>query len=233
VGTIAFATDNAAAKDRLRSVSRSVTGVDLLFIGGDEGSIKNVLNVHDVLVLCVEPMLFDRWLTLRKLLKEHSPATRQPRLVLLCDELDAWFVYRVMAHGISDVIDLRLPGRELEAAIRLVVEGRDRACTDHLIAEVDIVPVVSDVGIVYADDMDRRIVALVAAGYTDREISHVVNYSYQSVRNRISRILLNSGIRNRTQLAVQHIFERLEEQAAGGGLGVLHCHLMQGAGTAP
>lgn len=221
MGTIAFATENPEARERLRSVIGPVSDIELVITGTDEASIQEALTSHNVRALCVEPMTFDQWLMMRKLLKNQSSESPQPRLVLLCSEPDAWYVYLVMAHGVSDVVDFRLPDQELETAIQVVIEGTDRVCSGLIDPQVDVVPVISDVGIVYADDIDRRIVSLVAAGYTDREIALIVNYSYQSVRNRISRILFNSGIRNRTQLAVQRFFEHLEERPKDTGAGWL------------
>lgn len=55
------------------------------------------------------------------------------------------------------------------------------------------------------DDTDRRIVEAVARGMCDKEIASVIFLSTQTVRNRISRILTSSGLRNRTQLAVTYL----------------------------
>jgi DNA-binding NarL/FixJ family response regulator len=50
---------------------------------------------------------------------------------------------------------------------------------------------------------------MIVAGYTDREIADVLHFSHQAVRNRISRLLMRSGIRNRTQLASTFLLGRL------------------------
>jgi DNA-binding NarL/FixJ family response regulator len=52
------------------------------------------------------------------------------------------------------------------------------------------------------DDTDRKILALVAQGRTNAEISDQVYLSLQTVRNRLSALLSKFHKRNRTELAV-------------------------------
>jgi DNA-binding NarL/FixJ family response regulator len=59
------------------------------------------------------------------------------------------------------------------------------------------------------DDMDHQIVSLIGLGYSDQQIANTVYLSCQSVRNRISRILRDSKLQNRTQLAVSYLCEHM------------------------
>lgn len=59
--------------------------------------------------------------------------------------------------------------------------------------------------IVTQDAVDERIVNLVAEGLSDKQIGAAIGFSAQTVRNRISRMLNDSGLRNRTELAVQFV----------------------------
>ena len=52
------------------------------------------------------------------------------------------------------------------------------------------------------DDIDRRILAHIAMGMSDRQIADKVFMSPQSVRNRVSRLLERTALHNRTQMAV-------------------------------
>ena len=66
--------------------------------------------------------------------------------------------------------------------------------------------------------LDRDITHLVVRGMSDREISEVVNFSTQTVRNRISRILRDNGFSNRTELAtaqLRHSFRQYLEASTG------------------
>lgn len=60
-------------------------------------------------------------------------------------------------------------------------------------------------GIHLATESDREIVGLIAAGRSDREISGLLNYSDQTIRNRVSKILQLSGLTSRTQLATTYL----------------------------
>jgi DNA-binding NarL/FixJ family response regulator len=52
------------------------------------------------------------------------------------------------------------------------------------------------------DDTDRKILALLAKGCTNAEISDQVYLSLQTVRNRLSNLLSKFKKRNRTELAI-------------------------------
>ena len=55
------------------------------------------------------------------------------------------------------------------------------------------------------DAVDERIVNLVAEGLSDKQIGTALGLSPQTIRNRVSRMLNESGLRNRTELAVQFV----------------------------
>lgn len=62
-----------------------------------------------------------------------------------------------------------------------------------------------------SDEKDRKILLLISQGKFDKEISKELFLSLQTIRNRVSRMLSESGARNRTHLAI--IFTK--ENAAG------------------
>ena len=55
---------------------------------------------------------------------------------------------------------------------------------------------------VITDETDRKILLLISQGKFDKEISQELFLSTQTIRNRVSRILTESGARNRTHLAI-------------------------------
>lgn len=94
------------------------------------------------------------------------------------------------AGGIGDMV------KELVAAF----ESFDRAAPSRP-ATVAVTADAEPVAIWVGDDTDKEIVRLVAAGRSDREISDVLHYSNQTIRNRVSKILKQSDVSNRTHLA--------------------------------
>lgn len=108
--------------------------------------------------------------------------------------------------GIQDVADLTMDrdeiGRrmlamhrragECEAAEAPIVN--DRLDGHQLLREI-------------SDETDRRILSLIAEGKFDKEISDEVFLSLQTIRNRVSRMLAETGAKNRTHLAMMFTTE--------------------------
>lgn len=57
----------------------------------------------------------------------------------------------------------------------------------------------------YQDLLDQSLVRLISVGLTNDEIAQRLNFSVQTIRNRVSRILAASGARNRTHLAAMYL----------------------------
>lgn len=57
------------------------------------------------------------------------------------------------------------------------------------------------------DVVDRRILAHITMGMSDRQIADKVFMSPQSVRNRVSRLLERTALHNRTQMALACLFD--------------------------
>ncbi|MTA93680.1 MAG: hypothetical protein F2545_04895 [Actinobacteria bacterium] len=60
-----------------------------------------------------------------------------------------------------------------------------------------------------SDETDRKILLLISQGKFDKEISQELFLSLQTIRNRVSRMLTESGARNRTHLAIIFTREKL------------------------
>jgi len=97
--------------------------------------------------------------------------------------------------GFLSSIDLRRPAREVVERLRSM-----RSLT--AVAPSGSVETILDK---ITDNDDLMIVTMVAFGLTDKEISQWVFLSSQTIRDRISRVLEDLGLRNRTQLAVQYL----------------------------
>lgn len=57
----------------------------------------------------------------------------------------------------------------------------------------------------YRDSIDEDIVRMISYGFSNAEIAESARLSVQTVRNRISQLLLASGARNRTQLSTIYL----------------------------
>lgn len=155
--------------------------VDVALVGGTEG-----IHIANIGMKCVDASQF----------AEH-------KRVVLSRGVTASLLVQAANGGFDDVVDIT--GVDPVESLREVVESR-HSIRDH--AEwrnLEFVLDTSAVEISYHDDLDREIVAMVAVGQSNHEIAECIHLSYQTVRNRISRILDDSGIRNRTQLAAIYL----------------------------
>ena len=66
-----------------------------------------------------------------------------------------------------------------------------------------------------SDATDRKILQRISQGKFDKEISHELFLSLQTIRNRVSRMLTETGARNRTHLAVMFLQENNEYEEEG------------------
>lgn len=103
--------------------------------------------------------------------------------------------------GFHDVVDLGRPLPEIRDAIRAAGEGRYALDTDALWKSVTRPSRHLDLPLVTRDGTDIEILNLIAIGLSDQEISDAVYMSPQTIRNRVSHMLIRSGLGNRTQLA--------------------------------
>ena len=106
--------------------------------------------------------------------------------------------------GAVGVIDPLKDWGTITDALRRAVDQPRVDDDDHRIwTEVERPLTHHDAALEIRDDMDRDIVDLVSLGLADREVAAAVHLAEQTVRNRISRILEQSGLKNRTQLAAR------------------------------
>ena len=147
---------------------------------------------------------------MRVALNVSSGIGREPRIVIAAPNVDSAYVYRAFSFGANDVIDISRNDGHVAESLNAALSGGRPAYAAYLVGEVDTQGDVTSLRIDYADEVDRRIVPMIVAGYTDREIADILHFSHQAVRNRISRLLMRSGIRNRTQLASAFLVGRLE-----------------------
>lgn len=100
-------------------------------------------------------------------------------------------------HGFAGCVDFKWPARDVVR--ELDVLRLRRSVSPEV---TDSCAPASSAGPLCHDDIDRRIAAYITMGMSDRDIGAKVFLSSQTVRNRVSRMLERSQVRNRTQLAM-------------------------------
>ena len=82
-----------------------------------------------------------------------------------------------------------------------MADGHSALDNDPLWSAVSRPPRVDDLQLVPRDSTDEEILRLIAIGLSDQEIAESVYMSSQTVRNRVSHMLIRFGLSNRTQMA--------------------------------
>lgn len=185
------------ARDLAASVVSSLEWLDVRAIVGSIAEVAEILDNEYIDVLLIGPTFIER---VDALLAKRCGGSR-PLVVVLDRTTEASVRARAAGHRVDRVITAA-------GGLGVMLEEL-RACVLHP-ADCTQGPTTRNEGfesavIFVSDETDREIVQLVASGFTDREIAEIVNYSHQTVRNRLSRILGDSGARNRTHLACMYL----------------------------
>lgn len=93
----------------------------------------------------------------------------------------------------------------LEAAIREVAQGGtvlDREVTQRLVRNKTGTPVAQAKGFESLTDRERRLLAEVARGRTDKQAAAVLGVSFKTARNYLDRIFAKLGVHTRTEAAL-------------------------------
>ena len=132
---------------------------------------------------------------------------RSSRRVLLVPERTPRAEALARLYGFDGVVE----ERDLDGPLEGFVEQLERIVSAPTggTSEPDLIDVYTSVIdsriIATMDAVDERIVNLVAEGLSDKQIGSAMGLSPQTIRNRVSRMLNDSGLRNRTELAVQFV----------------------------
>lgn len=132
---------------------------------------------------------------------------RSSRRVLLVPERTPRTEALARLYGFDGVVD----ARDLDGPLEGFVDQLEKivAAPSGGESEPDLIDVYTSVidsrVIATMDAVDERIVNLVAEGLSDKQIGTALGLSPQTIRNRVSRMLNDSGLRNRTELAVQFV----------------------------
>ena len=124
-------------------------------------------------------------------------------LVLMMNEPEPFRALLAMDWGFSRAVDMRLTMEDI--VDRVLAPVGSVAWTEDLLenfpfGDGEDAPQLS---VILRDKVDVAIVEGIMEGLSDPEIAERIDYAVQSVRNRVSRILMAARCRNRTQFAVR------------------------------
>jgi two-component system response regulator DevR len=201
--------DHPIVRDALAAV---LSECELLDVVGSAGSYDEALEMIksspvDVAVLDIR--LGDKsGLELARLIGEEHPACRVLFLTAFAsDEV----IFEASRIGAADLMDKAADPNAIIERVREVAVGQTFLGDTRLVGVAKRLSERGVLGLMSLSSTDRRIMALIAEGLTDKQIADQVYLSPQTVRNRISRILSALDKDNRTQLAL--LMANLDESA--------------------
>jgi two-component system response regulator DevR len=144
-------------------------------------------------------------------IKEKDPDARVVMLTSFSDE--EAIVGAVMA-GASGYLLKQADGERLSQAIRDAAEGEsslDPRAAGTLITQFrELSAKQAESELAGLTDREKRMLALIAEGYTNRAIGEVLHLSEKTVRNHVSQLLRKLGFKRRSQAAAWAGQRRLE-----------------------
>ncbi len=151
--------------------------------------------------------------TLLRLRASGVPA----RVILLTAPEDLEMLSQAIRYGVVGIVPRNSPTELLLKSIRKVNAGElwlNRAATAEIIRQLASEPSPLPRGLSgeLTNSLSRRereIVALVAQGYRNREISQALSINEQTVKNHLHNIFEKTGVRDRLELALYAIYHRM------------------------
>lgn len=196
-------------EDLARIATKRETNFELVGIVTDAGEAQEHLTTGNVDVLLLGKGRLDEWSQMwHDDVFVHTP---QVCVILVATiPVSTSTLLEASQTGIHDVVDLTMNRDDIgERMLDLYAQlRRDRPMqNDMLESYANRHHLLRDI----SDETDRKILLLISQGKFDKEISQELFLSLQTIRNRVSRMLSESGARNRTHLAVMFTRERALE----------------------
>lgn len=199
MATVVFLFRQAYVRDLARTLGPAMVDDNELFVAGTVVEAETFLASAPVEALAMGSSFIESAQRLRQAMVDSS----RTMILVLHQGEDCSVRRRANINGIDTIVSFSsgiAPAIEeaRSAWFRFVAgEGSTDLRDTSMVAPERTLPIV--------DEVDRSIVQMIAAGYTDREIADAVFLSHQTVRNRVSRILMYSGAKNRTHLAFLYL----------------------------
>ncbi len=148
--------------------------------------------------------------------REIRDRRRETRVIMLTSYADDEALFAAIMAGAAGYLLKQARGRELVAAIRSVHAGGsllDPAVTGQVLERLRRPPVAEADPFAELSDQERRILALMAEGKTNREIADEVFLSDKTVKHYVSSILRKLQVARRSEAAA--MWARVQERGPG------------------
>lgn len=125
------------------------------------------------------------------------------RVVLAADNTDDLTVVIAGHRDFYDVVQLGVTDAALQQHLCEIREGSTRLYDNPIWQRIPLPVSRTATSSSVLDFIDRAILQLIAVGLRDQDIAQVLHYSTQSIKNRVSTMLREGNVANRTLLATR------------------------------
>lgn len=146
--------------------------------------------------------------------------SRHPEIqcLMLTSFADDEALFSAIMAGAAGYILKQIRGNDLVEAVRKVASGvslLDPAVTAKVLERLRAEPKEEDEGLAKLTEQERRILELIAEGYTNRQIAEKIYLAEKTVKNYVSSLLAKLGMERRTEAAAYaaRLAERRRRQA--------------------
>jgi DNA-binding NarL/FixJ family response regulator len=178
---------------------------DLEIVGEAENghsAIALVETLHpDVVLLDIRMPLMDGVAVTKEIGQRFS----QTKVLVLTTFDDDEYVSQALRYGAKGYLLKDMPSEELAAAIRAVDKGYTQlgpGLVEKVISKAPTPPTSPPLGWEQLTPREKEVLRLIAAGASNREIAEALYISEGTVKNHVTRILSQLGLRDRTQAAI-------------------------------
>jgi two-component system response regulator DevR len=193
--------DHEIVRQGLRGL---IEAEDDLTVTGEAGTAEEALarippTRPDVAVLDVRLPDGDGVEVCREVRSRHP----EVQCLMLTSFADDEALFSAIMAGASGYVLKQIRGTDLIDAIRKVAAGEsllDPAVTKRVLERLRAAPK-EDEGLAQLSDQERRILDLIAEGYTNRQISESIFLAEKTVKNYVSSLLAKLGMERRTEAA--------------------------------
>jgi DNA-binding NarL/FixJ family response regulator len=178
---------------------------DLEVVGEAENghsAIALVETLHpDVVLLDIRMPLMDGVAVTKEIGQRFS----ETKVLVLTTFDDDEYVAQALRYGAKGYLLKDTPSEELAAAIRAVDKGYTQlgpGLVEKVISKTPVPPTSPPLGWEQLTPREKEVLRLIAAGASNREIAETLYISEGTVKNHVTRILSQLGLRDRTQAAI-------------------------------
>lgn len=202
--TVLLVDDHELARLGLRTLLASQTGVTIVGEAATAAdAVAQAARLQPAVVI-IESVLPDgSGIDACREIRAQTPDTR---VIVLTDQVDDETVLAAVRAGAAGYLSKRVRAQDLARAIRGVVSGETRldpTSMNRLLERIRrdaTTPAVRD--ILTLTTQERRVLALVAQGKTNKEIGAALGLSEKTVKNYLSRAFEKLNVSRRAQAAV-------------------------------